>query len=80
MTQFFTLSEREATATQFALDIIRGESWAKELVARVADGGGLSTANMPFLFEARFGLALHDCGIVPEYEYAAGVGETTVDF
>jgi hypothetical protein len=32
------------------------------------------------LFEARFALALHDCGIAPEYEYAAGVGETTVDF
>jgi hypothetical protein len=39
MTQFFTLSDREATATQFALDIIHGEAWAKELVARVADGG-----------------------------------------
>jgi hypothetical protein len=80
MSQFFTLSEREATATQLALDVLRSVPWATQLVARVVEGGGLSTANMPFLFEARFGLALHDCGIAPEYEYAAGVGETTVDF
>jgi hypothetical protein len=80
MTQFFTLSESEATATLLALDVLRGVPWAAKLVARVAEGGGLSTANMPLLFEARFGLALHDCGIAPEYEYAAGVGETTVDF
>jgi hypothetical protein len=80
MTQFFNLSEREATATQLALHVLRGVPWAAPLVARVAEGGGLSTANMPLLFEARFGLALHDCGIAPEYEYAAGVGETTVDF
>jgi hypothetical protein len=80
MTQFFMLSTREATATQLALDVLGGESWATKLVARVAEGGGLSTANMPLLFEARFGLALHDCGIAAQYEYAAGVGETTVDF
>jgi hypothetical protein len=80
MTQFFTLSEREATATQVALRVLRGAPWAAQLVARVTERGGLSTANMPLLFEARFGLALHDCGVAPNYEYAAGVGETTVDF
>ena len=80
MTQFFTLSEREAKATQLALDILGGVPWAAPLATRVAEGGGLSTENMPLLFEARFALALHDCGIVPKYEYAAGVGATTVDF
>jgi len=80
MTQFFTLSEREATATQIALRVLRGAPWAAQLVAWVTERGGLSTANMPLLFEARFGLALHDCGVAPSYEYAAGVGETTVDF
>jgi hypothetical protein len=80
MTRFLALSEREAAATQLAPDILRGVPWASQLVAWVADGGGLSTANMPLLFEARCGPALHDCGIAPEYEYPTGVGETTVDF
>jgi hypothetical protein len=35
---------------------------------------------MSSLFEARFALALHDCGVTPEYEHAAGLGNTTVDF
>jgi hypothetical protein len=30
--------------------------------------------------EARFGRALHDCGVTPVYEHAIGVGETSVDF
>jgi hypothetical protein len=35
---------------------------------------------LSLLFEARFALALHDCGVTPDYEHAAGVGDTTVDF
>jgi hypothetical protein len=80
MTYFFALSDTEAEATQRALDILRGVAWAAPLAKRIGNSGGLSAANMPFLFEARFALALHDCGITPEYEYAAGVGDTTVDF
>ncbi|WP_315836294.1 DUF1488 family protein [Bradyrhizobium prioriisuperbiae] len=80
MTQFFNLSQAEAEATRSALDTLRGVSWAAQLVARIAKTGGLSTDNMASLFEGRFGLALHDRGITPEYEHAAGVGNTTVDF
>jgi hypothetical protein len=80
MSQFFYLSEAEVSATQRALDVLRDVSWAAPLLRRIAETGGLSAANMPSLFEVRIALALHDCLVTPEYEYAAGVGNTTVDF
>jgi hypothetical protein len=68
MTQFFGLSAAEAAATQRALDILRDMPWATRLSARIEESGGLSAANLPLLFEARFALALYDCGVEPEYE------------
>lgn len=80
MTQFFVLSTAEAEATKHALDVLDDASWSNGLRQQVTAGGGLVSANMSFLFEARFALALHDCGIEPEYEHATGVGNTSVDF
>jgi predicted nucleic acid-binding protein len=74
----FTRSE--ADASQVALDVLRGETWAAPLVADIEHAGGVAPSNMTLLFEARFGLALHDRGIQPVYEQRAGVGESSVDF
>jgi len=35
---------------------------------------------MPLLFEVRYAYELHRAGIVAEYEHAAGIGDSTVDF
>lgn len=80
MTSFVVLTKAEGDATTEAIETLRPLSWARLLLERIQNGGGLVTENMSALFEARFGQALHDCGITPVYEYAAGVGDTTVDF
>ncbi|WFT94387.1 DUF1488 family protein [Bradyrhizobium barranii] len=80
MTSFVVLTTAEAMATAGAIETLRPLPWARLLLNRIEDGGGLTTGNMSALFEARFGQALHDCGVTPVYEYAAGVGETSVDF
>ncbi|AND87297.1 blr1673 [Bradyrhizobium diazoefficiens USDA 110] len=80
MIKFAELTTTEAVSTAEAIETLRPLPWARLLLNRIEDGGGLTTENMSALFEARFGQALHDCGITPVYEYAAGVGETSVDF
>lgn len=80
MTQFFRLSGEEAEASRQAVEVLRPLPWAGELVRRIDHGGGLTNDNRSFLFEARVGRAFHDCGVVPVYEHAAGVGGTSVDF
>jgi hypothetical protein len=80
VTSFVVLTSTEAMATAEAIETLRPLPWARPLLDRVEDGGGLATENMSTLLEVRFGRALHDCGIVPVYEHATGVGETSVDF
>jgi hypothetical protein len=77
-----TLSNDEADASKTAIDLLRRVSWAAPLIATIDRAGGISPENMALLFEARFALALHDCGIKPDptYEYSAGVGDSTIDF
>jgi hypothetical protein len=75
-----TLTVDEAMATQAAIDILSGCGWARPLLDRIRDAGGLTRENMSFLFEARFALALHHAGIAPIYEFPTGVGGTSVDF
>ena len=45
----------------------------------VVEAGGLTTANLPFLFELRFTKALIGSGVNPTYERAT-VDNTSVDF
>jgi hypothetical protein len=80
VTAFSVLTTAEALSTAEAIETLRPLSWAVALLARAGARGGLSTENMATLFEVRFGRALHDCGIVPIYEHATGVGDTSVDF
>ena len=80
MTRFVTLTSTEAESTAEAIETLRPLPWARPMLERVPQGGGLITANMSALFETRFGRALHDCGIAPVYEHATGVGGSSVDF
>jgi len=54
--------------------------WAKSLITRVNQGGGLISENMSVLFEARFAYELYKKGVQFEYEYPAGVGDSKVEF
>lgn len=75
-----TLTTREAEYTKRALDALRGIDWAKPLFRLVDEAGGLVASAMPLLFEVRFAYELHRAGVTPDYEYAAGVNRSTVDF
>lgn len=75
-----TLSENEGRVMERVLPDLLAVPWARPLAERIQREGGLTTANMPLLFEARFAHALLGQGLTPDYEYRAGVGETIVDF
>lgn len=62
------------------LDELRLLSWALPLIGRIEQRGGISVATQPELFEARVAHELHRHGATPDYEYLAGVGDTSVDF
>jgi len=77
---FLSLRAEEVSATLEAAELLRKQSWAQSLLAKFEREGGCSKANMPTMFEVRYGRALHDCGITPTYEQRTGVGKTSVDF
>lgn len=74
------LTSAEAEFTQHVLQTLKNEAWAAQLVRTINDAGGITQANMPFLFEARIAYALHGRGVKPDYEYKTGVGSSSVDF
>jgi hypothetical protein len=74
------LTSREADYTQAAIDELRTVSWAGPLLSRLSVAGGLTSENMPLMFEVRFAHELHRSGGTAEYEYKAGVGNSTVEF
>jgi hypothetical protein len=74
------LTSAEAQFMQHVLQTLKNEPWAKQLVRTINDAGGITQANMPFLFEARVAYALHERGIKPDYEYKTDVGNSSVDF
>jgi hypothetical protein len=74
------LTTREAQFTRRVLASLAEVEWAKPLLRRIAATGGIVPEAMPLLFEARYAYCLHRSGIVAEYEYRAGVGDSTVEF
>ena len=54
--------------------------WAQPLLTRLSTAGGIKPENMPLMFEVRFAHELHRAGVVAEYEFPAGVGNSTVEF
>jgi hypothetical protein len=91
-----SLTTEEVQATLAAADELRGVNWAAPLLARseqilerLSEGltdkkaygaNPLHPSEMSFLFEIRFALAFASAGVVAEYEHAAGVGNSSVDF
>lgn len=73
------LSEREAAYSDEAMRSLEGLPWAAPLIDTIQANGGLTSANMAFLFELRFANALHQAGVTPEYE-TPGEGGSTLDF
>jgi hypothetical protein len=65
---------------EVVLDELRSLPWASPLIARIDQRGGISVDTQPELFEARVAHELHRVGSIPEYEFMAGVGDTSVDF
>ena len=74
------LTATETDFTQSALNTLRTQPWAAQLVRTIDDAGGITQANMPFLLEARIAYALHGRGVKPDYEYQTSVGDSSVDF
>jgi hypothetical protein len=75
-----SLSLLEARFTEKVLKEISSVPWAQPLLSKVHKGGGLISENMPLLFEARFAYELYRKNLKFEYEYPAGVGDSTVEF
>lgn len=75
-----TLMKREAEFTKQAIVALNGITWAKPVLERLKQAGGLKSENMPLMFEVRFAYELHRAGKVAEYEYSAGVGVSTIEF
>jgi len=70
----------EVPSTERAISSLVEVSWAQKLLGKLEQAGGVLEANAPLLFEVRFAFELHNEGGTAEYEYATGLGETTVDF
>jgi hypothetical protein len=74
------LSPAEAEFTRKAIARLRGESWAEPVVHRLSHAGGICSKNMPLMFELRYAYELSRKSVSAEYEFNAGVNESTVEF
>jgi hypothetical protein len=70
----------EVQRTKRAIADLSEVSWAQPLLSRLDKAGGIKPENMPLMFEVRFAQELHHTGITAEYEYHAGVGNSTIEF
>ncbi len=75
-----TLTTTEARYTEGILQALSRVAWAAPLLAKVNAEGGLTAGAMPVLFEARVAYEIHRASRQAEYEFATGVGTSTVDF
>jgi hypothetical protein len=74
------LRSTEEQQTKRAIRELSGVKWAQPLLLRLESNGGLRSENMPLMFEVRYAYELHRAGVTAEYEFAAGVGESTIEF
>jgi len=74
-----SLSKDEADYVQAIMDKLKDRPWSAPVVAGIRDNGGIVQANKDRMFELRFGYALDQVGIVPQYEIP-GEGQSTIDF
>lgn len=74
------LCEKEGVYVQSILDKLQSVSWASELLRRINERGGITNNNKSLLFEARFAYELFKRDMTVQYEYPAGIGDSTVEF
>jgi hypothetical protein len=74
------MTSSEYDRTQLAIDALSTIQWAAPLLRRLESAGGILPETMPLMFEARFAHELHLAGISAIYEFAARVGDSTVEF
>lgn len=74
------LCEREGVYVTHVLDKLRQVPWASELLKRIDEGGGVVARNKPLLFEARLAYELSKTKLEIQYEFPAGVGDSTIEF
>ena len=74
------LTLKEVQRTERAIAELSTSAWARPLLARLQAAGGIKSENMPLMFEIRFAQELVRVGVTAEYEFHAGVGDSTVDF
>lgn len=77
---FPVLTADEGDYTRQVLDQLKEVEWAKPLVSSIQRQGGVRFENSPLLFEARVAYELWQRGFMPQYEFKAGVGASSVDF
>jgi len=76
--EMLTVSQAEHAAS--LIKELQDVDWARPLLAKIEEAGGLSKKSKPLLFELQFAADLHRRGLSAQYEYCAGVADTTVDF
>ncbi len=74
------LTEKEGTYVAQILSELKDVEWASELLRRIDERGGIVEINKPLLFEARFAYELWKKNKNIQYEYSAGVGDSTIEF
>lgn len=74
------LKDREVNYTKYVIDKLKNLSWAQPIIKCFNEEGGFVSENMPTMFELRFAFELYKAGYIAEYEYNAGVGNSTIDF
>lgn len=74
------LHSTEVERTESAISALSKVKWAKPVLARLERAGGIQPENMPLMFEVRFADELHKAGVTAQYEFPAGVGNSTVEF
>jgi len=74
------LSLQEVEYTDRAANELRAVDWTDKLLQRFDQNGGSVSENMPLMFEVRFAYELYLRGVEAQYEYSAGVEDSTIDF
>ena len=74
------LTLKEMQRTQRAIAALSATAWARPLLSRLHDAGGIKSENVPLMFEVRFAQELQQAGVIADYEFHAGVGNSTVEF
>lgn len=74
-----SLSSDEADYMLTLTAELQDVKWARPLLKRLAEEGGITRKNKSLLFELRFAYELRRAGITPVYE-APGEADSTIDF